>query len=272
MIDTLYTYLMMSTENNLKVDENYLRNLLNFFVRYYHLTNYIKKMNLIYEPFNEDAFIAAEYGYFCDRELYEELIIKINLKGILEELEHTFSEEEYFKNFSEYEKKLYAYTHFIETIAHEVRHARDLRTVHSVKDSLDKKVLYPIRWTLPGYEDIPNFEKLIKLYEKYYELCPTERLANFESYNLCYELLKKVPEGSKVRDEYLLKLLADLLNPYMVSDNPTKYFYEKAHAKKEWKKLEKDTLKLSLEKKLIYGFEIPEDYYNRLQEESFKLD
>ena len=48
---------MMSTENNLKVDENYLRNLLNFFVRYYHLTNYIKRMNLIYEPFDENAFI-----------------------------------------------------------------------------------------------------------------------------------------------------------------------------------------------------------------------
>lgn len=272
MIDTLYTYLMMSTENNLKVDENYLRNLLNFFVRYYHLTNYIKRMNLIYEPFNEDAFIAAEYGYFCDRGSIEELLIKINLKGILEELEYTFSEEEYFKKFSEYEKKLYAYTHFIETIAHEVRHARDLRTVHSVKDSLDKKVLYPIRWTLPGYEDTPNFAKLIRLYEKYYELCPTERLANFESYNLCYELLKKVPEGNKVRDEYLLKLLADLLNPYIVSDNPTKYFYEKAHAKKEWKKLEKDILKLSLEKKLIYGFEIPKFYYDKLLEESFKLD
>ncbi len=263
MLDILANYLMLSIENNLQVNETYLRNLLNFFVRHYHLSNYIKNLEIIYEPYDNKEYLTAEYGLSY---------IGINLKGILEELNYLFHNDPYYKNLSSYEKNLYQYTCFIEVIAHEVRHARDLRNIHSVKDTLEKKILSPIKWTLPGYEDTPNYSKLFRIYERYYEVCPTERLANFTSLNLCYELLKKVSKSNTVRDEYLLKLLSSLLNPYEINPNPTKYFLEKAHAQTAWKDIAPVIPKLSLEKKLIYGFPIPATYYHKLQEESFKLD
>ena len=263
MLEILYKYLNFSLDNNLSVDKTYLRNLLNFFVRYYHLYYYINRLDTFYEPYDQEDYLTAEYG---DKK------VNVNIRGINEELATTFSTDTYFKNFTSYEKNLFKYTYFIEVIAHEVYHARELRNLHSTKDNLEKRILYPIRWTLPGYDNVPNYKRLFNIYEKYYKVCPTERFACYDSITLCCELLKKMPESEIVKNEFVLRLLSSLLNPYDISPNPTKYFLEKAHAKSAWPSIEKETPKLSLARKLIYGFDIPKPYYDKLLNKMFELD
>ena len=201
MQEILYKYLNFSLDNNLPVDKTYLRNLLNFFVRYYHLYYYINRLDTFYEPYDQEDYLTAEYG---DKK------VNVNIRGINEELATTFSTDTYFKNFTPY--------------------------------------------------------------EKYYEVCPTERYACYDSITLCCELLKKMPESEIVKNEFVLRLLSSLLNPYDISPNPTKYFLEKAHAKDAWINIEKETPKLSLARKLIYGFDIPKPYYDKLLNKMFELD
>lgn len=264
----LYTLILDYINKNKQIDFYFIRDVIDIFISY-------KKLQDFYESFVIDNKIK-ELG----RHNAYEKIIKLNFKKIYQkakENSNLFNEDDY---------RIYCHIEILKTLLHELEHV-DQEKKKKENKTLEDRILiesYKRRdKTLIFSDQLANdlidlnfktlsslFIEVLKykhLYDKYYNLDPSERLANIISISMCADICELL-EKENIYDFFKLRLYCDLLVAYNQKSIPTKYYIEKLNKDFTfWEQIELQSKCLNSNKRASLGLELSNDEFNELVDE-----
>ncbi len=269
-----------SHKNDLNI-RKFIANVAEIVVAYRKLSDYVYR--IIYETFSRDS--NAKYGN-------KRIVVFDNYLKTLNDKAKKF-------DLSDSEYKYYIYSKLLSTLVHEIEHAEQLRlreienediktllikTCNMPKDKVFSDIdavisrnhfldiIGDIEFKLKMFLSDIKLNKIDKIYDKYWLLSPTERMANLVGNSFSLEVLENL--SKTINLDNLKEIMMGVINShcldvYEISARPSQYYFDKFNISCSWL-IEADK-SLSLEERLYYGLELSEDELDMFKNDRSKV-
>ncbi len=256
-------------ENNKEADYNFVDKIIEIFVNYQNLNEYVKGCHFD----NQMEKNLANYNF-------DSRIISVNPQVF-------FSFLKFFSScykFDEKDLKIFPYINVVKPVLHELIHSYQYKICDSDNNDIEAKILklcfnYLYLELKLQNQKVPRIiqnlqlnqvENIYSVYDKYYLYAPHERLANIKS----YQILKAVAQKLNLTGLYNyedLEIQKIFLQAYDNCLNPTYFYLKKLGYKKEAKIIEQIGKNLSLKERITLGLKIKQLESNNLTIEKDSL-
>ena len=269
ILNKLYLYI----ENNKIIDDNFIYYSIQKLLKQYKLYNQVKNICVIN---NNDSYYSYYNKTIAINLKYEKELIKALIHILKKDLDN--------KSYISLINLL-----LLESIYHEIEHAKQYKLVKSNINNTEAKLLnlsfnYYIDKNTSEKKVNEYFNALNKEYNNqldYYFCSPDERLAYIKSTNIIYKYSKLVQKNKIVIDYINYHWLENIVDEYEIKEDkiicPIKKFFDIRTAVaidnnieiipfKELIDINKETKKYATAKKLLYGFPVCKnelDFYKK---------
>lgn len=236
MVKELSKLIHEYASTNKKIDPDFILEVVNIGVCAYDIEDYISGII----PINTNNFGA----YSLDK------LVRINLDLLNEKC---LGDENKFK-LSEIENSYRKYINVVQTILHELEHAKQYKKITHIEKNLETMVLIS---SLPAeriimdkndktLDDIPKtmkesyFKEQFEIYKKYYKYAPEERMAEIDSRKECLKIINYLlDKNSRFSLMYRYMIYNLYLKGYENNVIPTKLYLEKRGYLELWEPIDR---------------------------------